>query len=137
MEPEYIYYPADELRYDHLRNYYGILEVKEPHAELDLGCGSGSFTVALACRYPESRIYAADMLKGRLKKLIKRADNEYCFNIYPMQVEARYLLGPHTSALSRPVAQRPPPRTPSADQRFHHPHPPGAEKGWNIPLFQR
>ena len=75
-----------------LRCFYGILEPDSEHTELDLGCGAGSFTVALAKRYPERLIYAADMLMGRLRKVVKRSENAGCSNVRAMQVEARFLL---------------------------------------------
>ena len=75
-----------------LRTFYGILESTKEHVELDLGCGAGSFTIALASRYPERQIYAADMLMGRLRKVVRRAENAGCSNVQAMQVEARYLL---------------------------------------------
>ncbi|MBO5765419.1 MAG: methyltransferase domain-containing protein, partial [Lentisphaeria bacterium] len=83
-------HPEDEkiLR---LRTFYGLLEPAEV-AELDLGCGAGSFTIALASRYPERQIFAADMLMGRLRKVVKRAAAAGCSNVQAMQVEARYLL---------------------------------------------
>ena len=75
-----------------LRCFYGILEPDSEHTELDLGCGAGSFTVALAKRYPERLVYAADMLMGRLRKVVKRSENAGCSNVRAMQVEARFLL---------------------------------------------
>ena len=75
-----------------LRTFYGILESTKEHVELDLGCGAGSFTIALASRYPERQIYAADMLMGRLRKVVRRAENAGCSNVQAMQVEARNLL---------------------------------------------
>ena len=83
-------HPEDEkiLR---LRTFYGLLEPAEV-AELDLGCGAGSFTIALASRYPERQIFAADMLMGRLRKVVKRSAANNCSNVQAMQVEARYLL---------------------------------------------
>lgn len=61
--------------------------------ELDLGCGSGSFTVALAARYPERRILAADVMLGRLRKLVRRRERLKLDNLSILRVEARYLVG--------------------------------------------
>ena len=83
---------AEDEKIARLRTFYGILECDKPHVELDLGCGAGSFTIALASRYPDRQIYAADMLMGRLRKVVKRAANANCSNVLAMQVEARYLL---------------------------------------------
>ena len=84
-------HPEDE-KISRLRTFYGILECDTEHVELDLGCGAGSFTIALAQRYPQRMIYAADMLMGRLRKVVKRAERAGCSNVQAMQVEARYLL---------------------------------------------
>jgi tRNA (guanine-N7-)-methyltransferase len=60
--------------------------------ELDLGCGNGSFTTALAQRYPEHLILAADILIGRLRKLVNRNRRAGVDNIKSLRVEARQLL---------------------------------------------
>ncbi len=60
--------------------------------ELDLGCGCGSFTTVLAARYPERLILAADVMIGRLRKLVKRNQRENIENITALRVEARNLL---------------------------------------------
>ena len=44
---------------------------------------------------------------------------------------------PHPSAVSRPVAEGPPPRPPSAGERLHGGAAPGAEIRRDIPLFER
>jgi tRNA (guanine-N7-)-methyltransferase len=61
--------------------------------ELDLGCGKGAFTTALAEKYPERLIYAADVMLGRLRKLDKRNIRCNISNIQPLRVEAWYLVG--------------------------------------------
>jgi len=61
--------------------------------ELDLGCGSGSFTAALAARYPERRILAADVMLGRLRKVVKRLEKCGSSNWEVLRVEARMLIG--------------------------------------------
>ena len=61
--------------------------------ELDLGCGSGSFTTDLARRYPERRILAADVMVGRLRKLVKRMRREHLGNLTILRTEARHLVG--------------------------------------------
>ena len=55
--------------------------------ELDLGCGVGSFTAELAKRYPERTILAADVMIGRLRKLVRR------MNLTLLRSEARFLVG--------------------------------------------
>lgn len=65
---------------------------EDKQVELDLGCGCGSFTTALAERYPERLILAADVMIGRLRKLVKRNQREQVENITALRVEARHLL---------------------------------------------
>jgi tRNA (guanine-N7-)-methyltransferase len=64
----------------------------EKTVELDLGCGKGRFTTALAKMYPESLILAADVMIGRLRKLHARNEREGVTNMIPLRVEARNLL---------------------------------------------
>ncbi len=40
--------------------------------ELDMGCGKGGFSLALAQRYPERLILASDVMLGRLRLLEKK-----------------------------------------------------------------
>ena len=61
--------------------------------ELDLGCGVGSYTAALAKRYPERKILAADVMVGRLRKLVKRCRRMEIGNMSILRVEARFLVG--------------------------------------------
>ncbi len=76
-----------------LFEFFGNLALPEAVTELDLGCGSGSYTVELAKRYPERRIFAADVMIGRLRKLVHRAEISGCANLTVWRVEARHLVG--------------------------------------------
>ncbi len=79
-----------------LRILTGSYELFVPEgeiAELDLGCGTGAFSVELARRYPERSIYAADVMLGRLRKLVRRADRAGTKNLTVLRVEARMLVG--------------------------------------------
>ena len=60
--------------------------------ELDMGCGKGSFTTELAKRHPERIILAADMLSGRLRKLVSRNIRENVSNMRVLKAEARMLI---------------------------------------------
>ena len=71
---------------------YRKLKIPDGYAELDLGCGKGSFTTALAERYPERHIFAADIMIGRLRKLAKRADRMGLKNMELLRVEAGLLI---------------------------------------------
>ncbi len=73
---------------------YLVLPVQpERINELDLGCGSGSFTAALAARYPERHIIAADVMLGRLRKVVRRLERSGSNNWEVLRVEARMLVG--------------------------------------------
>lgn len=61
--------------------------------ELDLGCGVGSFTCELARRHPERRILAADVMIGRLRKIVKRMHRQKLDNLSVLRTEARHLVG--------------------------------------------
>lgn len=61
--------------------------------ELDLGCGKGSFSTQLALKFPERFVMSADIMIGRLRKLIKRHEREGVENFEILRVEARHLLG--------------------------------------------
>ena len=61
--------------------------------ELDLGCGKGDFAVALAARYPERIVFAADVMMGRLRKVARKSEvNQNPGNLYFLRVEARHLV---------------------------------------------
>lgn len=61
--------------------------------ELDLGCGKGGFTAALARKYPERLILAADIMLGRMRKVRKKVEQLGCRNVCYLRTEARFLLG--------------------------------------------
>lgn len=61
--------------------------------ELDMGCGKGTFTTELARRYPERIVLAADVMSGRLRKLVKRNLRERIENLIAIKAEARMLIG--------------------------------------------
>ncbi len=63
-----------------------------PQVELDLGCGVGSFTCELARRYPQRRILAADVMIGRLRKVVKRTHRMELTNLTVLRTEARHLV---------------------------------------------
>ena len=60
--------------------------------ELDMGCGSGSFTIALAKKYPDRQILAADVMIGRLRKVVKKMERAGLTNMDVLRVEARFLI---------------------------------------------
>ncbi len=60
--------------------------------ELDMGCGSGSYTIALAKKYPERKIIAADVMLGRLRKVVRKMTHANLQNMDILRVEARFLI---------------------------------------------
>ena len=68
-----------------------LADIGDRELELDLGCGKGSFTTELAKRHPERIILAADVLSGRLRKLVKRNLRDGVENMRVLKAEARML----------------------------------------------
>jgi tRNA (guanine-N7-)-methyltransferase len=74
-------------------NLERILELPRNRVhELDLGCGNGGFTAELAARYPERIVLAADVMLGRLRKLVRRSFARGIKNVRPLRIEARHLV---------------------------------------------
>lgn len=72
---------------------YCNLQIPEKRVELDLGCGKGKFTVELAEKFPECHVIAADVMIGRLRKLVKKTVRLRLDNIEILRVEASSLMG--------------------------------------------
>ena len=81
-----------------LNELYSRLEdvICLPHSgsvELDLGCGTGGFAVAVAKAFPDRNMLAADVMLGRLRKVMRLAKRSDAPNMRLLRVEARHLLG--------------------------------------------
>ena len=74
-------------------SYERLVLAPDKVCELDLGCGTGSFTVALAASYPDRHILCADVMLGRLRKVVRRSSRENVTNLEVLRVEARHLIG--------------------------------------------
>jgi len=61
--------------------------------ELDLGCGRGGFLLDLAQAYPERLILGADIMLGRLRKVVNKAKTRGLTNIELLRVDAWALVG--------------------------------------------
>ena len=61
--------------------------------ELDLGCGSGGFSINLAGHNPETLVLAADVMLPRLRKVEKLKNRAGLKNLELLRVEARHLTG--------------------------------------------
>ena len=84
-------HPEDQ-KINILTSAYCHVIPQNSHAELDMGCGAGSFTVALAAKYPERQIFAADVMIGRLRKVVRKMEQANLQNMTILRVEARNLI---------------------------------------------
>ncbi len=60
--------------------------------EIDLGCGSGDFTAALAERKPETYVFAVDVMLKRLRKVSGKVRRAGLDNVHLFRVESRYFI---------------------------------------------
>lgn len=61
--------------------------------ELDLGCGSGDFTVGLAQKFPERLVFAADIMLNRIRKVVSKCRRAGVLDSTRFfRVEARHLV---------------------------------------------
>ena len=58
--------------------------------EIDLGCGDGSFLLALASQYPEKSFLGVERLLGRVRKVVKKAENASLINLKVLRLELSY-----------------------------------------------
>lgn len=58
--------------------------------EIDLGCGDGSFLLAMAERFPERRFLGVERLLGRVRKVSRRARRSGLENLRLLRLESRY-----------------------------------------------
>ena len=73
--------------------YERLVLPQDKICELDICCGTGSFSVALAANYPERHILCADVMLGRLRKVVRRCNHNNVENLNVLRVEARHLIG--------------------------------------------
>lgn len=58
--------------------------------EVDLGCGDGSFLLAMAAEFPERSFLGVERLLGRARKVCRRAARADLKNIKVLRLESRY-----------------------------------------------
>lgn len=58
--------------------------------EIDLGCGDGSFLLAMAREFPERRFLGVERLLGRVRKVCRRAQREGLGNLQVLRLESLY-----------------------------------------------
>jgi tRNA (guanine-N7-)-methyltransferase len=79
-------------------NYFAPLDLAEVFArpaplEVDLGCGDGSFLVAMAEKYPERNFLGVERLLGRVRSASGRAARHAVSNLRVLRVETSYAVG--------------------------------------------
>jgi len=60
--------------------------------ELDMGCGRGRFTVALAARYPERHVFCNDIISERLRQVERRAAHAGAANLTALRASSLALV---------------------------------------------
>lgn len=60
--------------------------------EVDLGCGDGSFLIAMAKKYPERNFLGVERLLGRVKKVARKAEKEGLTNCKVLRLESKYVI---------------------------------------------
>jgi tRNA (guanine-N7-)-methyltransferase len=76
-----------------LTNSYHLHPVpRDARVELDLGCGKGRFSLALAQRYPERVVLASDVMFGRLRRLEAKRQRLGVANLSLLRAESGQLL---------------------------------------------
>ncbi|MBD27947.1 MAG: tRNA (guanosine(46)-N7)-methyltransferase TrmB [Verrucomicrobiaceae bacterium] len=58
--------------------------------EIDLGCGDGSFLLALATHYPEKNFLGVERLLGRVRKVSRKSKNASLSNLKVLRLELAY-----------------------------------------------
>lgn len=60
--------------------------------EVDLGCGDGSFLIAMAKKYPERNFLGVERLLGRVKKVARKAQKAGLTNCKVLRLESKYVI---------------------------------------------
>ncbi len=64
------------------------LHLKRTSSVADIGAGTGYFSVRIAKRIPEGKIFAADVEADMVRYLVERAQREHLTNLAPVQASA-------------------------------------------------
>lgn len=106
------------------RDYFAEVKIEEifPRTaplDLDLGCGDGSFLLAMARRHPERNFLGTERQLGRVEKVARRIAREELSNTRVLRLEshyaARHLLPEQSVAICYILFPDPWPK------RYHHP----------------
>ena len=76
-------------------DYFRRLRAKELFGdcrpfEVDLGCGDGSFLLAMAAEHPSRSILGVERLLGRVRKVCRQVQQRRLANVRVLRLEARY-----------------------------------------------
>ena len=63
---------------------------RETPLEIDLGCGDGSFLLAMARHAPGTHFLCVERLLGRVRKVSRRAEKQSLENVKVLRLESRY-----------------------------------------------
>jgi len=66
-------------------------EIDKP-LEIDLGCGDGSFLVAMASKYPEKNFLGVERLLGRVRKVLRKSEKNSLSNLKVLRLELSYTI---------------------------------------------
>ena len=78
--------PADYFKEANLDEVFG----RPAPLELDLGCGDGSFLLALAGRHPDRNFLGTERLQGRVEKVARRIARSHLENVRVLRLESHY-----------------------------------------------
>jgi tRNA (guanine-N7-)-methyltransferase len=85
---DFEYVPGDYFRQMDM----AVVFPREGQLEVDLGCGDGSFLVAMALRHPERNYLGTERLMGRVRSTCRKAQRAGVTNVRLLRVESAYVL---------------------------------------------
>jgi len=60
--------------------------------EIDLGCGDGSFLMAMAAHHPDRDFVGVERLLGRVRKVCRKAQRQGLDNLKVLRLDSKYLV---------------------------------------------
>ena len=85
---------AGEMVPEHYFRELASREIRrdERPLEVDLGCGDGSFLMAMAAHYPERDFLGVERLLGRVRKVCRKATRRGLANARVLRLDSRYVV---------------------------------------------
>lgn len=85
---------AGEMVPTHYFERLGIDEICQSGrpVEVDLGCGDGSFLIAMAKQYPDRDFLGVERLLGRVRKVCKKITRQRLPNARVLRLDSRYVV---------------------------------------------